>query len=195
MDLIETCKKFEKKLNFAKPEHILAAAVAGEHVVQLFDSTDTIYGHKSVLGNAQLVCYDLQEPVTSDLPLLEVASFSGAKSEQIYPRMFPLNLKDTMRDLREKVYRVQQRMMAASKEGGLREMEYEEHFTLEGERRDPEMYEVRLLETIKASKSFWSKGYFCSLTEIKKGVDPRTGIPLSLLKDEKMTAGELLVTL
>ena len=75
------------------------------------------------------------------------------------------------------------------------EMEYEEHFTLEGERRDPEMYEVRLLETIKASKSFWSKGYFCSLTEIKKGVDPRTGIPLSLLKDEKMTAGELLVTL
>ena len=54
------------------------------------------------------------------------------------------------------------------------------------------MYDIGLLGTLKVTRNFWSKGYYCGLSDDKK-LDPKQGMLLSVLKSEDMTVNELLV--
>lgn len=48
-----------------------------------------------------------------------------------------------------------------------------------------------MLGTLKVTRNFWSKGYYCGLSEDKK-IDPKQGMLLSALKQEDMRVGDLL---
>ncbi len=99
----------------------------------------------------------------------------------------------TIRDLRKLVFKSNEDHMSLTRGGATAHL-YEHYFGPNGEKLDPDMYDLGLHGTVKVTRNFWSKGYYCALSGDKK-VDPKLGMPLTLLNEEGMTVGELLTLL
>lgn len=67
-DLITQCLRFQKQLNFSSTDSILSTAVKESSAISFFfDSSDTIYGHKSTFQHHELVFYDLGEEAVTGI--------------------------------------------------------------------------------------------------------------------------------